>query len=315
MLLKIRFFVPFIILAYNSLFAQNTFFATQKDAKHPPPSFIKTEGQELRYKQQGDYFISEILLFPDSTFVYYFVSSSRYDLTVGAYFKSEELILLNWDSLKTLSLSKDTSFYNKYFKLKPPKPFKITDKQYWIKSSSLELIKYVLPNRKAELFSSCENMPNKGLEITPFTEVRYNSSGEKLIFKSPTERKEFLLSKDSVWGYKTSNDWDCALYRIAPKGINWYGYAGIQIVQIDQLIIYTVGTGFTYSFFSKKLNSKIYPLTRVGIIDAFKDNIPLQTIILKEAEKLPSYWAINENTDCFKIIEIYKNALQKLGLN
>lgn len=83
------------------------------------------------------------------------------------------------------------------------------------------------------------------------------------------------------------------------------------MVQIDALIIYTIGSDFLNVFFSKDLNSTIYHLNNSGITKAFKENEPLLILILIELDKIQNnYTAINEKTDCFKIIEIYKEALK-----
>jgi len=182
---------------------------------------------------------------------------------------------------------------------------------YQIKSNSIELLKFKFQNKKNELYTTYNSFLNTGIFIDSIIQIKYNNTGDKLIIKNRPDKVDMILPKDSIWGYKICPDWNCYLYRIAPKGLNWYGSAGIQIIQIDDLIIYTIGTGYVYSYFSKNLASKIYPLNRSGITEAFKDNKGLQEIILKEIGKLPSYWAINEDTDCFRIIEIYRDALQR----
>jgi hypothetical protein len=303
--------VLLFILTKTMCFCQNKILVSHKIEQQLPSVFAKSDRKPLSYKHQGDYHVSEILLFPDSSFFYYFLSVSRYDFTIGKYSAIDGLITLNWDSLKTFNCTKDSACYGKYFKLKRPLPFKITNKVYCIKSNSLELIKFKFSTKKNELYTSCNSFLNedKVIAIDPTIQIKYNIAGDKLIVKNSINDIGRMFPKDSIWGYKTCTNWDCYLYRIAPKGINWYGYSGVQI---DDLIIYTIGPGYMYCYFSKNLTSKIHPLNRSGITEAFKENKSLQEIILKKADKLSGYSAINENTDCFKIIEIYKNALQQI---
>src|ERR1700749_3124945 len=122
----------------NFSLAQNHLLVVHPDQKQLPFSFTKVEGKLVKYKNQGPYHISEIELSTNGSFVYYFLSQTRFDLTIGNYTKTDGLVTLNWDSLKTMAAVNDTSVYKKYFKFKPPTPFKIKDKIYQIELNSLE---------------------------------------------------------------------------------------------------------------------------------------------------------------------------------
>ena len=296
-------------------FSQNNILVSHTIEQRLPAVFTKNDQKTFGYKNEGVYHFSEILFFSDSSFVYYFLSPSKYDFTVGKYTYVDHLITLNWDSVKTYNNARDTSFYGKFFRLKKPCPFKIKNLFYQLKPHTLEKVKIRFPNKKNIIYPSFDSYLTEGIIIDSIVRIQYNSIGDKLIIKTKYKKNDMVLSKDSVWGYRTCPDWNCNLYRIAPKGLNWYGPAGIQLIQIDDLIIYTIGSGHTYSCFSKTLRSKIYPLNRSGITEAFKDNKDLLVLLLKEGDKLPNYWAINEATDSYRIIEIYRDALKKITGN
>ena len=308
--------IYFFLFLFSSgiLSSQNKLLIVHPDEKQLPLSFKNIENKLTKYKNEGPYHKSEIELFPDGSFVYYFLSPLRYDLTFGNYIQTDNLIELKWDSVKTMQAVKDSSIYKKVFRLKPPNPFKIIDKLYQIEFNSLEQghISYKFSNKNTELYLSSSQFLKQGLAVDSFLKINYNLSGAKLVIKNVPPKSDLVFAKDFIWGYKVCDGWNCYVYRIAPKGTNWYQSAGIQIVQADSLIIYTVGPGYMYSYFSKDLDSKIYKLNNSGVKEAFKDNVPLQQYMIKQLEDLPNYTAINERTDCFRIIEIYKEAMKSL---
>ena len=312
---KISFFYGVLIVFtfyFNPCFAQNNMLVAHDDLHQMPASFEKVTDKPNFYIQQGPYHLSEMQFFSDSSFVYYFVSNLRYNITFGRYTQFDNLITLRWDSAATVLLAADSSNYKKYFKFKFPTPFKIEDKIYLIKSNSLENLKVKFPSKKTELYFSSNDFLKTGFAVDSFFQIKYNPTGTKLVLQKYNQ-KDVLFPKDSIWGYKICPDgWKCDLYRIAPKGTNWYTSAAIQVVQIDALIIYTIGSDFLNVFFSKDLNSTIYHLNNSGITKAFKENGVLLKSILTEMDKIKNnYTAINEKTDCFKIIEIYKEVLKE----
>jgi len=68
----ILFLVLLLFLSKPCCFCQNNILVSHKIEQRPPSVFAKSDRKPLGYKHQGDFHVSEILFFSDSSFVYYF---------------------------------------------------------------------------------------------------------------------------------------------------------------------------------------------------------------------------------------------------
>lgn len=278
---------------------------------NPLPKVIeKTKGELSKYSYKDTYNKYGIEFLSDSSYIYYALSSSYYEISVGKYNFKKNVIVLNWDSLKTHKAVNDPQFYIKYFKHKKPESLKIIDARYERTPTAL-----IADNtQNIEIFFTSKDIFKEGLSIDSILEINYNLSGDKIIITKES-KKNIAFKIDTLWGYKLRKNNSHDIFRKVYKGTNWYNLPGLQVAQIDSLIIYILGAGKTYAYFSKNLDSQIYSLNTTGIKEAFKDNKQFAEVFVKELNKLPSYTSINEETKSFRIIEVYRKLLDTYNRN
>ena len=95
-----------------------------------PEKFEEIKESKNKFESQGLLHSSYLFLNDDNSFVYYSIFEVGYDLTIGNYNLNNDIITLNWDSLKTYNAVKDPNYYKKYSKYSTPLPFKINNIRY-----------------------------------------------------------------------------------------------------------------------------------------------------------------------------------------
>lgn len=161
------------------------------------------------------------------------------------------------------------------------------------------------------LFSP-EDLYKKEYEISSFTNIDYNTSGTKLVISyEPNGRIEF--PKDSVWGFVIHKNNDARVYRTTPQKYLIYGLPsavpGVEVTQVDQFIIYTLGPKRSFSYFSKDLRSEILMLDTKELKKAFSNNKTFIDAISSEFGPLKSVARIDSKFNSFKVIEVYRACL------
>lgn len=272
-------------------------------------SFNKDNEVPFCYKKENSfYFSSSLYLYPDSSFVYSYFSPGRFELSTGNYQRWGNLFRLDWDSLKTLEKANDPDFYKEYFKWMAPSPFAIRAVYYTLSDNHLSPYQPKNNEKGIRLLCSSAELYTSGKEIPDFHSIRYNEDGKKLIVFYG-DKKELKFSIDSIWGFITHLNGQTKVFRKTKKNFNWYGFPGIQVAQIDQLIFYYIGETRVYSYFSKDLNSEIYSLE----INEIKKQFSGMPLFVKSVSKGISLTkpihSLDEYYNSYKVLELYRNAL------
>jgi len=268
----------------------------------------RVKGQEDHYSVTFPYSSCNLYLYKDSSFVFYYVDPNVYKLAKGRYVQKENVFVLHSDSVETVKAVADPEFYKKYFKFKVPIALSIksaaffTDKELLIPFHNSQ-------NKKIEIFKTSGDFITSKLEMTVFRDIQYDLKGKRIVVGFD-EINVQSFSPDSIWGYSVFKNGKLQAYRRTAKGFNWYGLPGICIVQTEPFIIYTVGEGRLYSYFSKDLNSKIYPLNLESIKKEFRENKVFVDAVSKEfgSNKLMNIKGSTANS--YRILELYQECEQ-----
>lgn len=263
------------------------------------------------YWRKNEFNLSEVHLRDDSTFVYFYVSKQRYDLTVGNYSINNKQFIFNWDSLKTYALAADSNLYNFYFRFKTPQPFKLIENRYTLEKGGISPQfenDELMGRKKIELFSSSRDILTNGKYFLPYSQFGYDLSGNKIFVESPHGKKNWF-ELDSIWGFALYTKNSINLYRVVKKGFNWYSLPGIKIVELSKIIIYTIGDGRTYSYFSENLESKIHTLTLDELRKVYKNNPSFLNLLNIEFGRGKPLNSANVLNTGYKVVEVYLNSL------
>jgi len=301
----------FVFIACNAFSQKNSKVTTSEVyySDNPILNIIleKVESPEICFKASYPYSSSNIYFYGDSTFVFYYVDVETYDMVVGKYSQKGRLTILVSDSAATAKAVRDPSFYKKYFKFKPPTALHIEQAAYFFEDDLLIPFHNSFEKDKIKLCSASRDFLSHKLQMSVYKDIHYNLSGKRIVVDY-SEKDKFSLSVDSLWGFITFKKGALKMFRTTPKGFNWYGVPGVQIVQTDPFIIYTVGEGRIYSYFSKDLNSKIYPLDLNNIKREFNGNTAFIKALNKEFGDRRVLSAKGRTTNSYRVLEIYKEA-------
>lgn len=258
------------------------------------------------YKNISAYRSSILKLNEDSTFVYYDISKAAFDVSMGNYILVDDLLTLNWDSLKTYALvEKEPEEYKEHLMFKRPSPFKIDGVVFVKEKDRFTPQRYYTDVDGIELLYTSDDLFKKNTGVYRSSTIGYNGSGKKLLVTSK-ERSQWEMPCETVWGFAIHHNGTIKVYRTVPRGVNPYGIPGIRIVQLDKLIIYNIGDNRGRSFFSKDLNSEIYPLTMKEVERVFSED---KEFIFKLHRVFGRHGAITDGDDYFnsyKFMELYR---------
>jgi len=306
------FFLFFLQVNFHGFFAQQSLGqGTHKCSYFIPYSHVRDldivllKDKDSLYKRTFPYNSSILKLGKDSTFIYCYISKPSFDISTGKYSREGNIIILNWDSLKTAQIAIEPEVYKQYFMFKRPSPFKAEGVKFVCEKDKLIPVRsYTDFNRIEFLYSSADLY-----KVNPGTDslhtITYDLSGDKLIINYGEKTVREIPAK-TVWGFAIFQNHAVKVYRRTPKGFNWYGMPGVRIVQLDKLIIYTVGEGPRYSYFSKDLDSEIYALTMPEVKKVFKND---KDFLNKVYREFGSNGAVNGSDDflnSYKFIEMYR---------
>ncbi len=279
--------------------------------RHIFVSLEKSDSVDGLYERRFNYNLSQVYLYPDSSYIYFYVSKNRYDLSKGRYRLSNESIVFNWDSLKTCELISDSVAYSRFFKYRRPNGFRLIDNRYKIDKNQFIPIRNDHPEwglERITLFASHRDLDSLKGTSFPYSGMGYNENGEKIYIKQPNGDK-LWFRRDSLWGYALYNEAGAALYRFVNKGFNWYGSPGIQVVNITGMNLYIVG-GRVNSYFSRSLDSKIHPLTLPELKKVYSDNPIFLDLLKKEIGPFTPITKSIEDSNGYLVAELYLISLE-----
>ncbi len=256
------------------------------------------------FKKTYPYSTTNLYLNADSSFVVYFVSMEHYQMAVGRWTMDGAIYQLYGDSAKTRAAVINPEFYKKYFKFKVPTAFYFDAVELVLDGNALVCAHRAVEKNRIELLRSSQDLYKHNAQIEGFGKIAYNQAGDKLLVTCAGE--EFEFPKKEIWGFLTTQNNQTQVYRRTDKGFNWYGFPGAQIVQIDKFIIYTVGEGRLYSYFSRNLDSKILPLKFKELKSEFKDKPAFIEAVLKEFGTNRSLNTLDDLVDGYRVMELYK---------
>jgi hypothetical protein len=266
----------------------------------------KEKGKNNFFKRTYPYNSSGLELHADSSFVYYYVSDIAYEVSAGKYSMADNVITLNWDSLKTENTAIEPDFYREYFKSKKPTPFKIQNVKYILMDNELIPYRSYTNENRIEFIYRSGDLFKRNKGVNNFKDIAYNKHGNRLII-SYGKDQEMVLRADSIWGFAIYKNHKTQVYRRTAKGLNWYGIPGVQIAQLDKLIIYTVGEDRMYSYFSENLDSKIYALTMRDVEKLLRKNKELMLAIYKAFGRNGPLTTLDDYYyNSYKFIEVYR---------
>lgn len=262
-------------------------------------------GQPQCFKKTYPYSSTNLYLYADSSFVIYFVSLEHYQMAVGRWALNGNMYQLSSDSAKTRMAVSNPEFYKTYFKFKTPEPFYF-DAVELVLDGNVLVRAHKGPGKenRIELLRSAEDLYKHNAEIENFSKISYNRAGDKLVLLCGEHTFEF--PKKEIWGFLITQNNQSKVYRRTDKGFNWYGIPGAQIAQMDDFIIYTVGEDRLYSYFSRTLDSKIFPLKYAELKKEFKDKPAFTEAVLKEFGANRSLNALDHIVDGYRVMELYK---------
>lgn len=265
----------------------------------------KVPDQPNYFKKTYPYSTTNLYLNADSSFVVYFVSIEYYQMAVGRWAQNGSVYQLIGDSSKTRMAVTNPDFYKRYFKFKAPEPFYF-DAIELILDVNVLVRAHRGPGKESriQLLKSSQDLYKHNAEIENFDKIRYNQAGDKIVVQC--EGEEFEFPKKEIWGFLITQNNQSRVYRRTDKGFNWYGIPGAQIAQIDDFIIYTVGEDRLYSYFSRELDSKIFPLRYHELKKEFKDKPAFTEAVLKEFGPNRSLNTLDNVVDGYRIMELYK---------
>lgn len=270
----------------------------------------KIPGKENQYAADHPYSSCHLNFYKDSTFVFYYVDSDLYRMACGKYFYINGVYVLYSDSISTAKAVVDPEFYKKFFKFKTPTAQKIERVAYIISGDLLLPFHNSQGKQKIELLNTSNDFLEHKLQMTAFRNLYYSLSGKEIVVDYNAD-KRVSVDVDSLWGFVIFKKGFLETYRKTPKGFNWYGMPGVQVVQTTPFVIYTVGEGRIYSYFSRDLNSRIYPLKLEQLKKEFKENQKFIEALNKEFGPHKLLSVKGEAPHSYRILEIYNECLSE----
>ena len=292
---------------YTFCFSQN--IITIKE-KHMPYFLNKTEGQANTYKIIEPYRTAYLELMADSSFLFYNITPSSFNLSRGKYSVSKPLIRLNWDSVSTYKFTHDSVACAKLFRFKKPIPYKPLQTVYKIKEKGIESV--TLKYDKIELLFTSD-IHKKGPVLDSFTSIQYTTFHQKKIVIKCVSKNDLVFNKDSIWGFKIYKDGGYKVFQRDPIPLKWNMFPGIQIAQIEKdIVIYMVenSTKTFYYYFSKKLDSEVFLLNKDNLTKEFNENTCFTDSVTQYFKWSLNYGAVDERTHNFKVVDMYKSCTE-----
>lgn len=267
---------------------------------------VLTRDKNNVYKNTSAYRSSILKLNDDSTFIYYDISKVAFDVSTGKYTLEDDLLTLNWDSLKTYALiEKEPQEYTEQVMFKKPRPFKIEKTVFVKQKDRFTPYRYHTDVEGLELLYKSDDLFNTHTGLYGSSTIGYNGSGKKLLITSK-DKSQWEIPCENIWGFAIHQDHNIKVYRAVPRGMNPFGIPGIRVVQMDKLIIYNIGDDQGRSYFSKDLNSEIYPLTMKEVKKLFAED---KEFLFKLYREFGLHGSITESDAYFngyKFIELYR---------
>jgi hypothetical protein len=288
-------------------FSQLAIPYSTKPVYHSALTYVK--GKKGHYQQNYIYSTCNMHLFKDSTYVFYYVSEFEYHLSAGNYITRENVFILQWDSMRTQKIVADYELYKHYFKFKPPSAFKIQKMAYVLDENTLTPFHSYISKDRIEILEQSKSMLKNNVQLDQFKSIYYSDNGKKLTINYD-QQKKFSFPTDSIWGFVVSEVQHSNVYRVVPRGINWFGFPGIKVVQTDYFIIYNIGDSRGYSYFSKDLDSKIYALNLKNLQTVFADKPDFIEAVKKEFNENQMLSVLDKHVNSYRIVEIYKACLE-----
>lgn len=278
---------------------------------HPGLAFNKVEGKPASFRNDDPYHRSGIDLSPDSSFLYYDITQSRFNMAAGHYsINADHFFHLTWDSVRTLSIIEDSAIYSQYYKYKKPSAYKICSDWYILTDKRLE--SFTLRYDKIELIRSSADLYKKNTVLDSFLLMGFvHAKTRDSIFIHYGKHKEIRLSMEELWGYRIYHEGAYKLYRTDRYCVNWYMIPGLQVIHIeDGFIVYLLGSivDFHYLTFGTDLDSPVFPLHRSDVINVYRH---LPGFISKLAPETEWFAGLkpDKKTKNLKIVDLYREAL------
>lgn len=277
------------------------------------PTFFKDPTIPDLYKKEAEYrYSTGLYLYKDNTFIYYCYSPKEFVLSAGKYSEVDGRIVLNWDKIETDAKINDPEFYTRIFRYGKPQAFAIEKLIYFLNGNKLSPQVPDCQRHSIGILFSCKDLYKKELEIEDFSTLQYNTEGTKLvILQSAGKRTEFPA--DSIWGFVIHDGVKAKVYRRIPKSAMVFGVQhtipGMLLTQVDLFILYAVGAGRSYSFFSKDLNSEIVPLNANELKKAFPENNAFHEAVSSEFRMLKPIYSLDKKLNCYMVMEMYRSSL------
>lgn len=267
---------------------------------------VLTNDNNNVYKNTSTYRTSILKLNDDSTFLYYDISKVAFDVSTGKYTLEYDLLTLNWDSVKTHALAeKEPEEYKEQFMFKKPSPLKIEKVVFVKQKDRFTPYRYYTDVDGLELLYKSDDLFKKNTGLYRSSTFGYNGSGKKLLVTSK-DKSQWEIPCETIWGFAIHQNHNIKVYRTAPRGMNPFGIPGVRVVQMDELIIYNIGDNQSRSYFSKDLNSEIYPLTMKEVKKVFADDKEFLFKLYREFGLHGPITASDAYFNGYKFIELYR---------
>lgn len=109
-------------------------------------------------------------------------------------------------------------------------------------------------------------------------------------------KKKLSFSVEKVWGYEDKFG----------NFIRFYNGSEFQLTKVDSIVFYTQKRGkYTHYFFSKSLDSEIFPLTKKNIRQQFYNNLCFLDMIDKNLKWYQDVNTFSKKNGTFLIVEYY----------
>lgn len=273
------------------------------------PDLVLEKQSDTLYKKGDNQNFSLLELQRDSSFIYCYVSKWYFDIAKGRYKSDKNSVTLTWDSSETERIAKDPVFYKRHFKSGKPNPLKIQGIRFIHGENSLTPdLSMIHPDKddRLELLLKSRDLYKMNSGIDSMVDIRYNVKGDRLLI-SHGKNSELQVPAKSVWGFVIFRKNNVEVYRRTSKGFNWYGIPGVKLVELDKLVLYTVGNDKRYTCFSRGLDAPIFMLEHKNIRKAFPDEREFQEIVKKEFPTEASLTEYDEFLRSYRFVEVYKS--------
>lgn len=279
-----------------------------KEVQLPYFIFKAKDNSKNTYKINEPYQSIYLELKPDSTFLFYDISMRGFFVSKGYYTMLAPLVKLDWDSVLTYKLVQDSIASAKLFRFKKAFPFKPKSTIYQMKEHGVESIS--LKYDKIELLYSSD-LTKKEMVYDSLVSILYSSFHQKHITVKRHHHNDMIFKKDSIWGFRIYRNGGFKTFKNDTTPLKWNMSPGYQIAQIEKgMVLYMVesSTKTYHYYFSKTLHSEIFPINKITLSKEYAHLPDFLKAFQKEFIFGLNYGAVNEQTNDFRLIEIYRKA-------